>query len=384
MEARKAGFEVNGKTVERLLEYLKYKLTRRETEILYYNETLKKEIAAKEIAYSLYVLATAGQTQLPTMNYYKAHPELLSIDSKYLLAASYILAGSPVQGKQVLPAAFSDERSNQSTGGSFYSWIRDEAISLNALLDTDPANPQVGILARHLSEQLQAEKYLNTQENAFSMLALGKLARNANRTTATAGVFAGAKQISTSTGSATKADLKAWLGAPLSLKVKGKGAYYYFWESSGIAADGSYVQEDSYLRVRRIFYDRSGREISSNSFRQNDLVIVRVSLEALQSRPIDNIAITDMLPAGLEIENTRLNEMPEMKWIRDAEEPDYMDIRDDRVSFFTTATPARKHFYYMVRAVSPGVFHLGPVQADAMYHGDYHSYHGAGIVRVTE
>jgi uncharacterized protein YfaS (alpha-2-macroglobulin family) len=38
----------------------------------------------------------------------------------------------------------------------------------------------------------------------------------------------------------------------------------------------------------------------------------------------------------------------------------------------------------MVRAVSPGTYQLGPVQADAMYNGMYHSYNGAGIVKVLE
>jgi len=51
---------------------------------------------------------------------------------------------------------------------------------------------------------------------------------------------------------------------------------------------------------------------------------------------------------------------------------------------FTSATGHQKNFYYMVRAVSPGVYQLGPVQADAMYNGAYHSYNGAGTVTVSE
>jgi len=35
-----------------------------------------------------------------------------------------------------------------------------------------------------------------------------------------------------------------------------------------------------------------------------------------------------------------------------------------------------------VRAVSPGVYKMGPVSADAMYNGEYHSYNGAGTVVV--
>ena len=88
--------------------------------------------------------------------------------------------------------------------------------------------------------------------------------------------------------------------------------------------------------------------------------------------------------SGFEIENTRLTEMPDIKWITNAATPDYTDIRDDRILMFTSATGQPKNYYYMVRAVSPGEYQLGPVQADAMYNGAYHSYNGAGVVTISE
>jgi uncharacterized protein YfaS (alpha-2-macroglobulin family) len=384
VEARKAGFEVNMRTTDRLLAYLKYKLNRKETEIYYYNGNLSKEIAAKEIAYSLYVLALTGQPEKSTMNYYKAHLDMLSLDSRYLLAAAYMVSGQPVPARQVLPPAFSGEKANQAFGGSFYSYTRDLGISLNALIDIDPNSPQVGIMARMLADELKTDPYLNTQENVWGILAFGKIARSANKTTSSASVSSGSKSLASSSSQPIILDLKAYAGAPLQVQTKGKGPWYYFWETSGITADGSYKQEDSYLRVRRTYYDRSGREVASGSFHQNDLIVVKISLESQHNWTIDNIAITDMLPAGLEIENTRLTEMPDMQWIKDSAEPDYMDIRDDRINFFTSIHTTRKDFYYMVRAVSPGVYQQGPVQADAMYNGAYHSYHGAGVVRIAE
>jgi uncharacterized protein YfaS (alpha-2-macroglobulin family) len=385
LEAKKAGYEVNAKTVERLLEYLKVKLNRRETEILYYNENLKKEIAAKEIAYSLYVLALAGKSQTATMNYYTGHMDMLSIDSKYMLAAAFALSGQPVQAKRVLPAAFSGEKANQIFGGSFYSYLRDEALALNALIEINPNDPQVGVMARHVAEQMKKEPYLNTQESIFGLLAMGKMARSSNKTTSTAVVMANGKNIGVMKGQTIVADLKNYSNIPVQVQVKGKGNYYYWWETSGITADGSYTEEDKFMKVRRTYYDRTGKAVSGNSFKQNDLVVIRITIEAQYNTDIDNVVITDMLPAGFEVENERLNgDMPDMKWIKDATEPDYMDIRDDRVNYFVTATATAKNFYYMVRAVSPGTYQLGPVQADAMYNGAYHSYNGAGVVKVTD
>lgn len=51
--------------------------------------------------------------------------------------------------------------------------------------------------------------------------------------------------------------------------------------------------------------------------------------------------------------------------------------------FFTSMGTAKQTFYYAVRAVSPGQYKMGPVSADAMYNGEYHSYSGAGVVRVV-
>jgi hypothetical protein len=74
----------------------------------------------------------------------------------------------------------------------------------------------------------------------------------------------------------------------------------------------------------------------------------------------------------------------ELSWIKDNHEPDYLDIRDDRINFFTKADGAVRHYYYLARAVSKGTFRLGPVSADAMYNGEYHSYNGAGTVRILD
>lgn len=383
-EAKKMGYQVNTGTLDKLQQYMKFKLSRKETMTFFYNGNMKKEVAHEEIPYSLFVLAMMGQSQQATMNYYKAHRELLTLDGKYMLAAAYALSGMPAQSREVLPPAFSGEDPAHCFSGSFYSAIRDEALSLNVLLDIDPNNKQVAVMAHHLSGMIKKERYLNTQEKAFSMLALGKIARMANKTTATATITANGKTIGASAGEAVTLNMKNYAADPIALQVKGKGGYYYFWEVAGISADGSYKDEDSYLKVRRTFFDRDGHEMGLSSFKQNDLIVVRISLEAAYDGTVENIAITDMLPAGFEIENTRLSEMPAMKWIKEAAEPDYRDIRDDRINMFTSASRHRRDYYYMARAVSPGTYQLGPVQADAMYDGNYHSYNGAGVVKISE
>jgi hypothetical protein len=113
-------------------------------------------------------------------------------------------------------------------------------------------------------------------------------------------------------------------------------------------------------------------------------VIVQLTLERTFSTDVDNIVITDMLPAGFEIENPRTKNIPGMDWVKDEDSPTALDVRDDRINLFVNLHSMRQTYYYAVRAVSPGIYHMGPVSADAMYNGEYHSYNGAGTIKVIE
>ena len=84
-----------------------------------------------------------------------------------------------------------------------------------------------------------------------------------------------------------------------------------------------------------------------------------------------------------EIENPRLTVLPPgLHFPNNRSTPDYMDIRDDRIIFFTGVNSNTRYFYYLVRVVSKGTFNAGPVGADAMYNGEYHSYNGGTIISV--
>ncbi len=383
LEARKAGFDVDNSLVETMLAYIANRLKTRETILYYYNRDQNKKIAPKEVAYSLYVLSLAGRAQVSAMNYYKANQQLLALDGKYLLSAAYAVSGDKRSYNSMLPSSFSGEESVQQTGGSFYSALRDEAIALNSLMDVDPGNAQVPVMARHVSDRLKKERYLNTQERAFSFLALGKIARSAAKSNVTAEIRSNGKTIAKIEGD-WKGSSDVLKSNSIELVTKGNGRLYYSWVAEGISASGAYQEEDNYIKVRRQFFDRFGNRITGNTFKQNDLVIVELSLEKAYSSTLENIVITDLLPAGFEIENPRTKELPGMDWIKNEAQPTALDVRDDRIHFFVDAHYPKQKYYYAVRAVSLGQFQQGPVSADAMYNGEIHSYHGAQTIKVIQ
>ncbi|GAA3928257.1 alpha-2-macroglobulin [Hymenobacter algoricola] len=385
LEAQRAGFEVNKSTLDKTLQYLQARTRKRETEEYDYFDgssiARRKVIAKKEIAYSVYVLALAGRQDAVALNYYKANRQLLAQDSRFLLAAAQAIGGNQRGFRDLLPTTFTDRAARRALDGSFYSPLRDDALILNALLEADPANAMVPRLTRQLSRQVKQAGWLSTQERAFALLALGKVARRNATSTATAAITADAKEIGRFSGKDLTINNVA--NRQIALRTAGSGSLYYFWETEGVSPTNVVREEDSFLRVRRQFLDRSGNAIGSPTFRQNDLVIVRITIQSADAAgEVKNVAITDLLPAGLEIENPRIGAVRDITWAKDAANPDYLDLRDDRINLFTTVTTAPKSFYYVARAVSKGTFRLGPVSADAMYNAEYHSYNGAGVVRV--
>lgn len=386
VEAKKAGYTVDQTFIDKLLAYLSNRLKSKETVNYYYDRGKTKRIAPKEVAYSLYILAMAGKSDVSLMNYYKSKTEILSADSKYLLSAAYALSGDKAKAKEILPATYNGLNSDQQLSGSFYSQARDEAIALNALLEIDPQNNQVGTMAMHVSKNLREKRYMNTQERIFSLLALGKIAKTSSQSTIAVQIKSGGKKISNYSSGVSTFYTKDIKDGKMEFEVNGSGSLYYFYETEGISKDGTFKEEDNYIKIRKTFYDRNGTQIATNNLKINDLVIVKLSLNSLYSKTrVENIVITDILPACFEIENPKTDEIPGTSWIKNQTRADHTDVRDDRINLFTdlySHSGAPQNYYYVVRVVSKGTFRMGPVGADAMYNGEYHSYSGGGTVTV--
>jgi uncharacterized protein YfaS (alpha-2-macroglobulin family) len=116
LEARKAGFDVGDGLIETMLNYFSNHLKNKETINYYYNRNQNRKIAPKEVAYGLYVLAIAGRTNIPAMNYYKANTSILALDSRYLLSAAYAIAGDKKSFVAMLPSTFAGKNQCRKRG----------------------------------------------------------------------------------------------------------------------------------------------------------------------------------------------------------------------------------------------------------------------------
>ena len=122
------------------------------------------------------------------------------------------------------------------------------------------------------------------------------------------------------------------------------------------------------LEVQREILNREGGALDLNNVRQGDLVVIKTRVRSV-SGPVANVAIVNLLPSGLEVENPRLTTTETLPWVTDSNaDLNYLDLRDDRVLLFVDL-PADTwiNVYALVRAVAPGSFRVPPVHAEAMY-----------------
>ena len=186
LEAQKAGYYVNEKTLNKMYGYMNSRLKTKELEFMYYADGSKKEVIKSEVPYSLYVLALADEAKTSELNYYKSNPELLTQSGRYLIAAAFALKGDKKKFYAMLPKGFVNEKTEPVFNGNFYSDFRDMALVLNTLLEVDPQNTQINYMAKQVAQTLLTKQYLNTQENVFGFLAMGKLAKAASKGNVTA------------------------------------------------------------------------------------------------------------------------------------------------------------------------------------------------------
>lgn len=375
VEARKAGYAVSDRIYNRMIHYL---------------ETVSKNAGRSEHSlqinvYALYVLSLAGKSQLSSMAYLKnLYLDNLSGYSRAQLAAAYYYSGDRKTAKELLPETFTPSGVVRESGRNFNSAVRSDSIVLSALADIDPSHPAVYKLIERLSREAEVGYWSTTQENAFALMAMGKVLAKKSEGNYQGEVLVDNARIGTFTNAKILKLEDDRLGkGKVTVKINGKGECYYFMKSSGISASSDIKEYDNGLAVRRVYRDRHGDQLNTSQIRQGDLIIAELTITTKQDN-LDNIAIVDMLPGGLEIDNPRLANNSNFAWLSERSAgPDNMDIRDDRmVLFFSFDRAGVYRFYYALRAVTCGDFVLPPVKAECMYQPELSSIASIGQITI--
>ena len=385
VEARKAGYKVSELVYNTMLEGLRHQAKQGGSINTPDEETDRYSLA--QAAYASYVLAASGQPEKAVMHYLKNNRlNELTDYSQFQLAGAFALSGDLNTGLSMLPVSIDFEKTMQrETGQNFDSPIRAQAIILDVLAEVTENHPVIPKLVESLSEAASGRnRWVTTQENAFAFLALGKVLKKQSHQEYTGIITCDGIHLADFDSTGTQYTSADWDGARIKLTVKGKGTCYYYWTAFGVGRD-SYIEEyGRELQVNRRYFSVDGTKINT-VFKQGELVVAEITVKALTS-DLANVAVVDMLPAGFEIENSRLASRVNLPWLeQQAFNPDYIDIRDDRLIFFGAFPHQQEQkFYYALRAVTQGTFTVPPVSAEAMYDPTKSAVESGGTIQVVE
>lgn len=378
VEARKAGYQVSDRIYKMMLEALQREAKRE----------ARGSHQLQRTAYAVYVLAAAGQPEKSTMLYLKNNRlNDLSDYSEFQLAGAFALSGDLDTALSMLPRNVAPTSDGvRESGRNFNSPVRAHAIMLDVLAEVHPDHPSVSRLVKNLTDAASAKgRWQTTQENAFAFLAIGKILKQDVDAEYTGTITIDGERLAEFGPTDQRHTSKDWGGKRVRLSLEGTGNSYYQWKSFGVETGSSVEEFDRELQVRRRYLSEDGEPIADSVFKHGDLIVAEISVKALTA-DLENVVVVDMLPAGFEIENPRLESRAGIPWLSKKRfKPDYTDIRDDRLIFFGKF-PRRKEqkFYYSLRAVTQGDFILPPVAAEAMYDPSKSSVASGGSIKIVQ
>ena len=364
VEARRAGFYIEDSVYSGAIGFLK-------------NETRAQQSYStaelERVVYALYVLSRDGKANLSTMDFIRErHLGDLTVESRAFLGGAYAAQGDSGAIEELLKGLNDVEQVERQTGGNFNSTIRNRAILLLAILDVNPDDHRVPELVDRLSRDAQINQFWTTQESSFALLAIGEFIKKQSQSAPYAGkIYLGTKELAVfnSEKMLNVSDIKG--NEPIRIEMDegfdDSSAFFSLITRGNPTRSGFKPAADG-LEVVREFFSRDGEPVNPEQIEQGDLIVVRTKIRSDSGR-LDNVVIENLLPSGFEVENPRLKTTETLKWTTgNSIEPEYLDIRDDRMLVFTNIPDAKWYNYYaLLRVVNPGVFVVPPVQAEAMY-----------------
>lgn len=125
------------------------------------------------------------------------------------------------------------------------------------------------------------------------------------------------------------------------------------------------------LEIYREYHDSNGNVIDNTTLGAE--IEVHIQIRALDNRYLSNVVIVDLLPGGFEVVRDTVN----------TDNIDYVDIREDRVVFFTSLDSTSKELVYRIKATNTGVYVVPPISAESMYDPNIEARSMAGKMTVT-
>lgn len=317
-------------------------------------------------AYRLYTLALAGNPDLASMNRLR---ETVGIpnESKLRLAASYALIKQNNAGLALLSKAKIDEQTEEYY--YYGSADRNRAMALETLILLGQKQ-RAFILAQKLAKNLSSDTWMSTQTTAYGLCAMAKFAKFNGEKGVNIQFSNGGKTQAIATNKAIVQRNLVINSGKNSITIKNNKNNTLFIRvfNSGILPVGKEQPLKYNVDANVVFKDRKGNKIEVAKIVQGTEFIAEITVTNHKNEYVENIALTQILPSGFEIVNTRFTEFGNST----ENIADYIDIRDDRANYYfgMKANETRK-FKMLLNASYLGKYYLPGIQCEAMYDHDF-------------
>lgn len=315
-------------------------------------------------AYRLYTLALAGSSDLSSMNRLR-ETKGISNESKLRLAAAYVLAGQKSAASSLLLSSKIDEESSAYNYYYYGSSDRNRAMALETMLLLGQKQKAFAMAVK-LAKSMASDQWMSTQTTAYSLYAMALFSLN----NGVKGIDVqyskdGKSQIIKTSKTVGDRSLTVKAGTnSITLKNNKKNTIYVRVLNTGILPIGQENVIQSDVSAGIVFKNRKGGVINVSKITQGTEFIAEVTVRSLRNERVENVALTQILPSGFEIVNTRFTDYGDAT----NNIADYIDIRDDRTNFyFGLKAGETKVFKILLNASYLGNYYLPGLQCEAMY-----------------
>ena len=383
LEARSKGYDVNQNVINKWVAYQK-KVARNWTYEYYPTSRYSYYQNDLQQAYRLYTLALAGSPEAGAMNRLKEIKNLSS-QASWRLAAAFAIDGKKTAAGELIfnvKTVIDGYTLSNATYGSSY---RDEAMILETMVlmgDMQKAFEQ----AKKVSKNLASEYYFSTQNTAYSLLAMGKLASKVEKGMIEADwKLNGKKQPDIRTAKPVhQVEIPTnVMSGKVTLKNASKGDLFVSFTAKSQPVNDTLPEVANNIRLEVTYTDLNGNPVSISQIPQGTDFIAIVKISNISgNNSYTDLALTHIIPSGWEIFNERM-----MEGVGTKSEAyyTYRDIRDDRVlTYFDLSRSSAKVFRIRMQAAYRGEFVLPAIQCEAMYDTQVQARTRSGMTRVTE
>ncbi|WP_347247212.1 alpha-2-macroglobulin [Thermomonas sp.] len=381
LDARQAGFAVPDGVLQKALQRLNEDLLSGGSG--FYGRDHREYLQFAYKAYAGYVLARVNRAPLGTLRSVYDNDRKHALKGLPLVQLGLALAmqGDKQRGEKAIADGFAFKGDRQGWLGDYGSPLRDAALMIAITHERGYSKPAYDAKVIELGRELEARRaaspwlWLSTQEQ-IALARLGK-ALLVSQTKLVSGTLtsAGANEaIAASKGFSRELDYAA-LAKGLRFLPQGEGPYYASLDVAGVPRTAP-AADARQIKVERNLFGTDGKPWTPRALKEGEALIVRVVITADRNMP--DALLTDLLPAGLEIENFNLGDAKQWADVvvdginisdrANEASLNHEEFRDDRyVAALKLQAGSPAKLFYLVRAVTPGSYTVPPPLVEDMY-----------------